>query len=71
MIQPSRLWLDKTAFWNFSVGRESLQLTDQSTTLGNSLQHRLHQLKVRSRLRDARGTHDDALCGTWHVSQKH
>jgi hypothetical protein len=39
--QPSRLWVEKGSFWT------SLELTDQSTTLGNSSQHRIHQLKVR------------------------
>ena len=50
--QPSRLWVEKGSFWT------SLELTDQSTTLGNSSQHRIHQLKVRRLHRTCvRGAH--------------
>jgi hypothetical protein len=51
-LQPSRLWVEKGSFWT------SLELTDQSTTLGNSSQHRIHQLKVRRLRRTCgRGAH--------------
>jgi hypothetical protein len=40
-IQPSRLWVDKGAFW------ETLKVTNQSNTLGNSAKLRIHQLMVR------------------------